>query len=140
MNNMAANLQLQGAVLTSAVAFGVLGNVPVIVSICCKRSLLKNIYYHLILHLAICDLFFLLFFGHRSLHVLIFSARLGGQDIPCFFTAGENFLVLISILRYRAILHPLKPAVRRRTFEGHLSWNLHIGRHLRRPRRARTSL
>lgn len=124
---MAVNLQLQGAVLTSAVAFGVLGNVPVIVSICRKRSLLKNIYYYLILHLAICDLFYLLFFVPDIYSVLnarpsiasrsYFLCKTWWPGHTLFFTAGANFLVLISILRYRAILHPLKPAVRRRTLK-----------------------
>lgn len=126
-NNMAVNPQLQGAVLTLAVVFGVLGNLPVIVSICRKRSLLKNIYYYLILHLAICDVFYLLFFIPDIHSVFNASpAIISRFHVLCkiwwpthtlFFTAGANFLVLISMLRYRAIVHPLKPAVGRKTLK-----------------------
>ena len=124
---MAVNPQLQGTVLTLAVVFGVLGNIPVIVSICRKRSLLKNIYYYLILHLAICDLFFLSLFIPDIQSVFTERPAIASLSyVLCktwwpahtlFFTAGANFLVLISMLRYRAIVHPLKTPVEHKTIK-----------------------
>ena len=53
---------------TVVVIFGILGNILVILSILRqKKNILKNDYYFLVLHLAICDL--------AALIVLIFSAK-----------------------------------------------------------------
>jgi hypothetical protein len=124
---MEVDKRVQGGILTVAVALGVIGNIPVIVSICRKRSLLENNHYYIILHLAICDLVCLLFFI-PDIHS-IFSAEssiASSSYLLCktlwpahtvVFTAGANFLVVISILRYRATVHPLEPAVRRRTLK-----------------------
>ena len=124
---MEVDERVQGAVLTVAVSLGVLGNIPIIASICRKRSLLKSNYYYIILHLAICDLFYLLFFipeiysiFHASPSIASSSYLLCKTLRPAqtvVFTAGANFLVIISILRYRAIVHPLEPAVRRWTLK-----------------------
>ena len=120
-------MDAQAAVLTVAVSLGVVGNVPVIVSICRKRSLLKSNHYYLILHLAICDFFYLLFFIPNIYSIFsaspsitsssYFVCKIWGPAHTVFFTAGANFLVLISLLRYRATVHPLKPAVSRRTLK-----------------------
>ncbi|XP_028395712.1 neuropeptide FF receptor 2-like [Dendronephthya gigantea] len=122
---MAVDPQLQGTVLLIAVSLGVLGNIPVVVSISLQRSLLKNNHYYLLLHLAICDLCTLLFFipdvysmftANPSItttsHLL---CKIWGPAHTAVFTAGANFLVVISALRYRAILHPFKLPVTRRT-------------------------
>jgi hypothetical protein len=124
---MAVDAQLQGAVCMFTVSLGILGNIPVILSIFRKRSLLKNNHYYLILHLAICDFLYL------SLFTPVIYSTLNGSPMitsssyllckiwwpahTVVFTAGGHFLVLISILRYRAIVHPLEPAVRRSTLK-----------------------
>jgi hypothetical protein len=116
-NNAVPADYIQGTILTLAVTLGVLGNIPVIASIGQQRRLLKNNHYYLILHLAICDLFFLLFFTPSIYSIFTanpsktFLCRIWLPTHTMFFTAGANFLVLISLCRYRAIVHPLKPAV-----------------------------
>jgi hypothetical protein len=122
---MTVQTQLQGAILTLAVSLGVLGNIFVVVCICRRRKLLKNNHYYLILQLAICDLFFLLF--HASDIYSVFSVNpFIASRLMCtmwrpvhtiFYTAGINFLVLISVIRYRAIVQPLKPTVSRGTLK-----------------------
>ena len=122
---MEVDERVQGAVLTVVVSLGVLGNIPIIASICRKRSLLKSNYYYIILHLAICDLFYLLFFIPKIYSIFHASPSIASSSyLVCktlrpaqtvVFTAGVNFLVIISILRYRAIVHPLEPALSRRT-------------------------
>ena len=123
---MVADTSLQGAILTVAVSLGVLGNIPIIVSICQKRSLLKSNHYYLILHLAICDFFYLIFFIPDIISIFRASPSIASSSyILCktlwpvhttVFTAGANFLI-ISILRYRATVYPFKPAVSRRTLK-----------------------
>ena len=113
----------QGALLTVAVSLGLLGNIPVIVWICQRRRLLKDNYYYIILHLAICDLFYLLLFIPDIYSIFNASPSAASSSyLPCkilwpahtaVFTAGTNFLVIISILRYRAVIQPLTPAVSR---------------------------
>ena len=116
---MAVKAQLEHAILALAVSLGVLGNIAVVVCICRKRSLLKNRHYYLILLLAICDLFYLLFFAPFAYSNFPTDPFITSR-IMCktwwpvhtsFYIAGANFLVLISIIRYRTILHPLKPPV-----------------------------
>ena len=119
--------QLEGILYTIGVVLGILGNIPVIVSICRQRSLLKSSYYYLVLHLAICDFLSLLFIiadiysiFSASLPITTWSYHLCKMYRPAhtvFFTAGAHFLLLISALRYRAIVHPLKPPIRRRTLK-----------------------
>lgn len=120
-------LQLQGILFTVAVVLGVLGNFPVIVSIFQQRSLLKSSYYYLILHLAICDFLSLLFIIPDIYSIFSVSPPITSWSYPLCkvyralhtiaFTAGANFLVLISALRYRAIVHPFKAPVRRRNLK-----------------------
>ena len=124
---MVADAALQGVILTVAVCLGILGNIPVIVSICQKRSLLKSNHYYLILHLAICDFFYLIFFIPDIISIFRVSpsiasssyllCKTSGPVHTTVFTAGANFLVIISILRYRATVYPFKPAVSRRTLK-----------------------
>ena len=121
---MAVDHHLQGAVMIAAVFLGVFGNLPIILSICRKRSLLKNNHYYLILHLAICDFFFLLFFVPDIYSTFSQSPWISSTSYflcktlspthTVFLNAGANFLVLISILRYRGIVKPLEPAVTRK--------------------------
>ena len=55
--------------------FGILGNILVIISILRQKQVLKNNYYFLVLHLAICDLGALaMHFPCRSYH-LVFGRR-----------------------------------------------------------------
>ena len=116
--------QSQGILFTVAVVLGLLGNSPVIVSIFQQRSLLKSSYYYLILHLAICDFLSLLFIIPDIYSIFSVSPPIISWSYPLCkvyralhtiaFTAGANFLVLISALRYRAIVHPFKAPIRRR--------------------------
>ena len=116
-------LEGQGTILTLAVSLGFLGNISVVTSICRKRRLLQNNHYCLILQLAICDLSYLSFFvssiyssfAAKSFLNSTILCKIWGPTQTMFCTAGTNILVLISVLRYRAVIHPLKPAVSRRT-------------------------
>ena len=109
---------------TVIIVFGILGNILVILSIQRqKKNVLTNNYYFLVLHLAICDLAVLIIYlfnavedywlkeplsGHLSMircHVIAIAAS--------FQLAGVGIMLIISLLRYRATVHPLKPAVSR---------------------------
>ena len=109
------------SIIECFVVFGFLGNILVINSIARQRQLLKKNYYFLVLHLAVCDLGALIIqllflIAH---HLSIKSYR--GCNIPCvvhsfyqpFHIVGIGMMVMISVLRYRATVHPLKPAIRR---------------------------
>ena len=124
---MAFIKHLESVVLMLAVTFGVVGNIHVIVSIYRKRSLLKNNHYYLVFHLAVCDLFYLLLFTPTIYSNFTANQPLSSySNVFCkisspvhtlFLIAGVYFMVLISVIRYYAILHPLKPAVNRRTLK-----------------------
>jgi hypothetical protein len=103
--------------------FGILGNILVVFSILKQRCLLKNNYYILVLQLAICDL------GVLIIHLLEVIARhwakeprFLGSVVWCVFdnifyffqVAGVGMMLVISVLRYRATVHPLRPAISRR--------------------------
>ena len=104
--------------------FGILGNLLVIISVLRQKNMLKNNYYFLVLHLAFCDLGSLIY----SLLVHINSALLEKQFIDhtkvynCLDSivnylvsaAGIGMMLTISVLRYRATVHPFKPAISRR--------------------------
>jgi hypothetical protein len=115
------------AVIYSSIAvivFGICGNTLVIISILRQRRLLKNNYYFLVFHLAICDLVWLLVnfliginFGltDSSLYNYSVISCLFVRNITYFFqVAGIGMMLMISVLRYRATVHPLKPAISRR--------------------------
>ena len=124
VNTTLADPNYSSAVFLSLTqVFGVLGNVLVIYSIVSQRSLIKNNYYFLVLHLAFCDLMVLLFTSYKTYeawypisHSILSSfakCKVWGPTITFFFNAGLFMLVVIAIFRCRAVLHPLKPAVSR---------------------------
>ena len=100
--------------------FGICGNTLVIISILRQRRLLRNNYYFLVFHLAICDLLWLL--EDFLMFVNTESSLYGYSVISClllnidyvFQVGGIGMMLIISVLRYRATVHPLKPAISRR--------------------------
>ena len=108
---------------TVVVVFGILGNILVILSILRqKKNTLKNNYYFLVLHLAICDLaalivHFLNFFDDSWIE----EALSDHSPITCniyticeaFQLMGVGMMLIISLLRYHATVHPFKPAISR---------------------------
>ena len=100
---------------------GILGNILVILSILRqKKNVLKNNYYFLVLHLAICDLAALIFTLFLTVYAIwpkkprsstICHAR-AFADV--FKLAGVGMMLIISLIRYRATVHPLKPTISRR--------------------------
>ena len=110
---------------TAVVVFGILGNILVILSILRqKKNMLKNDYYFLVLHLAICDLAALIIYIFNIVDIFWLKEPLSDYfpKITCniyvilytFQLIGVGMMLIISLLRYRAIVHPLKPAISRR--------------------------
>lgn len=110
---------------TAVIVFGILGNSLVITWILKqKRNLLKNNYYFLVLHLAICDLAVLIIYYYETVELHWLKEPLSSHSpmIICYGIviavvcqlAGIGMMLTISLLRYRATVHPLKPAVSRR--------------------------
>ena len=107
--------------LESVIIFGILGNILVIISIARQKQLLKKNYYFTVLHVAVCDLAALitqlLFFIVR--HLGIENYR--GCSIPCviisfyqpFHYSGIAIMLMVSVLHYRATVHPLQSAISR---------------------------
>ena len=102
---------------------GILGNILVIISILRQKKLLKKNYYFLVLHLAICDLgpLIILLFGHINWYFvedgLVITSTKYCVCIYIYYVfrvAGIGMMLIISVLRYRATVHPLKPDVSRR--------------------------
>ena len=102
------------------IAFGILGNILVIISISRQGKLLKSNYYFLVLHLGICDLGYLVvrffeilnssfvdLFEHSVIYCLVIEIKF------IFLVAGIFMMLIISVQRYRATVHPLKPAITR---------------------------
>ena len=109
----------------SVIVFGIFGNILVILStLRQKKNLLKSNHYLLVLHLAICDLAVLMFYTYDSSEFYWIKAQLPltHRTIGCnifvmnvaFQFAGVGMMLIISLLRYRATVHPLKPAIIRR--------------------------
>ena len=103
--------------------FGILGNILVIISILRQKKLLKNNYYFLVLHLAICDLgpLIIFFFDHINRYYVEDRLDINSTKYCVFFSiylvfrvVGIGMMLIISLLRYRATVHPLKPDVSRR--------------------------
>ena len=107
--------------LTSVLVFGILGNILVIISITRQKQLLKKNYYFLVLNLAVCDL-------GTSVFLLLAHIidLLGLTSYPCFsieyifrelhypfYLSGVAMMLIISVFRYRATVHPFKPAISR---------------------------
>ena len=103
----------------SVLAFGIIGNILVIVSILRQKSVLKNNYYLLVLHLAIFDLVALIFYvgevvdkhgSDENIDFLCLGVKMG----YLFWVGGIGIMLVISVFRYRATVHPLKPAITRK--------------------------
>jgi hypothetical protein len=110
---------------TAAVyVFGIIGNILVVISILRQKNLLKSNYYFLVLQLAICDLGPLildliqsidLFWVEKPLFVYSFTyCVFEAIWYPALNVGGLGVMLVISVLRYRATVHPLKPAICRR--------------------------
>ena len=85
--------------------------------------MLKNNYYFLVLHLAICDMgVLIIYFMDRINLQLLEEPILIRNKFYClwyflsdlFQLSGVGMMLIISVLRYRATVHPLKPAISRR--------------------------
>jgi hypothetical protein len=103
--------------------FGTLGNILVIISILTQKKVLKNNYYFVVLHLAICDLGVLVVYLINHVNWYLVEEQLftystkycAFRCIAYFFQDAEiGMMLIISGLRYRATVHPLKPAISRR--------------------------
>ncbi len=103
--------------------FGILGNILVVISILRQKSVLRNNYYFIVLQLAICDLGVLIIYLLDDIFWLwleepLFDLNkfycLGFYVCYIFQVAGIGMMLVISVLRYRATVHPLKPAITRR--------------------------
>ena len=102
--------------------FGILGNISVIISILRQKKVLKNNYYFLVLHLAICDagVLIIYLFGRINRDFVEEQLVINSIQYCVFFhiyyvfqVAGIGMMLFISVLRYRATVHPLKPAISR---------------------------
>jgi hypothetical protein len=104
-------------------AFGILGNILVIVSILRQKIVLKKNYYFLVQHLAICDAgVLIIYLSDRINRDFVEEQLVINSTKYCVFfsiyflfqVAGIGMMLMISVLRYRATVHPLKPAISRR--------------------------
>ena len=105
------------------IVLGIIGNLLVITSILRQKNMLKNNYYFLVLHLALCDLGALLiyllddidiFWVEKELYFDSTMYCIFGNIFYVFQVAGIVLMLIISVLRYRATVHPLKPTISRR--------------------------
>ena len=81
------------------------------------KILLRKIFYFLVLHLAICDAFTLLsiFFLHLKIVTFLSNCiNILGICLLIFQTSGVTMMLIISVLRFRAVVHPLNPSFSRR--------------------------
>ena len=104
----------------TVLVFGIIGNILVIMSILRQKKLLKNNYYLLVLQLAINDLAVLIIYlldniskvtFEKSLYAEFLAYRLLYNVCYLFQVAGIGIMLFISVIRYRAAIHPLKPAL-----------------------------
>ena len=104
----------------TVLVFGIIGNTLVIMSILRQKKLLKNNYYLLVLQLAINDLAVLIIYlldditrvtFEKTLYDQFLTYRLYYNICYLFQVAGIGMMIFISVIRYRATLHPLKPAL-----------------------------
>jgi hypothetical protein len=102
--------------------FGTIGNILVVISILRQKTVMKNRHYFLVLQLAIFDLAVLIIYlvdriasyWYESLFTYsVTSCCLTGISYV-FQVAGICMMLVISLLRYRATVHPLKPDISRR--------------------------
>ena len=108
--------------ISIVIVFGIVGNILVILSILRqKKNMLKNNYYFLVLHLAICDPAALVIYSivdfwlkeQLSDHSPMVTCHVNVIS-EAFQFSGIGMMLIISLLRYRATVHPLKPSVSRR--------------------------
>lgn len=112
-----------GTLLTFVIICGLIGNSLVIYSIMKERRLLKSNYYYLVLILAVFDAIHLStalrvnyadWFQTWPLpHTTACKIWLHFEMLVCTF--GVELMVIICILRYRAVLQPLKRPIHRKT-------------------------
>ena len=110
---------------TVVVAFGILGNILVIRSILKhKKNVLKSNYYFFVLHLAICDLAVLIIYLYQHIELYWLqnfhsstTISVGIVIAVSFHLAGVSMMLIISLLRYRATVHPSKTAISRQTLK-----------------------
>ena len=106
------------------IVFGLLGNILVIISILRQKNVLKNNYYFLVLHLVTCDLVTLIIYLLDEINVAFLQQKFFDHDFSKFDCLGYNIsylfqvsgigmMLMISVHRYRATVHPLKPAISR---------------------------
>ena len=107
----------------TVLVFGITGNILVIMTILRQKKLLMNNYYLLVLQLAVNDLAVLIIYLsdyiakvtlEKSFYEQFFASRLFSDIYYLFQVAGIGIMLLISVVRYRAAIHPLKPALSRR--------------------------
>jgi hypothetical protein len=101
--------------------FGILGNVLVIISILLRQKIaLKNNYYCLVQHLAICDVGVLIIYLFDRINrdfveeQLVINSTKYCVFFNIYYIAGMVMMLIISVLRYRVTVHPLKPAISQR--------------------------
>ena len=104
----------------TVLVFGIIGNILVIMSILRQRSLLKNNYYFLVFQLALCDLVVQVIYIEHG--IIILSLKTDPYDYFVayrfffniaflFQVTGIGMMLVITMLRYHATLHPLKPTM-----------------------------
>ena len=103
------------------VTIGIVGNILVILSVLRQRCLLRSNYYYCVFQLAICDLGIVLivFLELVNLYIAtVFSNSLiyclVSNAVFFFQIGGICMMLIISVLRYQATVHPFKPAISRR--------------------------
>ena len=108
--------------LLVVLGLGIIGNALVILCIARQRKILKNNHYFLVLHLTICDfttlmvyLFDRIMFQLEVLSYVYFHRGfcLFSSISHLFQVAGIAMMLVISVHRYRSVIHPLKPAIAR---------------------------
>ena len=101
--------------------FAISGNILIIYAICNSRRLKTN-YYFLVFHLAICDIAIVVFgntiftfplynLSSSSIAILYRVSTFVNPFVSGIFVSQCSFLVIIAVLRYRAVTQPLQPQI-----------------------------
>jgi hypothetical protein len=115
------NYLVLGFVQLLVTSVGAIGNLLVVCGILLNTGLLRNIHYYLVLHLAICD-FFILVFSSSDIYDSLTGSSMINSPVLCklwwptqtvFYNAGIFFMVIISVVRFQAVSKPLEPAMNR---------------------------